>query len=216
MKMTLFGAGAAGIPLLLTVRSRYSNLHPMARPKEFDVDVALAAAVAVFQEHGYEGTSATMLVDSMAIGRQSVYDTFGDKWQLYLAAIRRYSLHETSAHIAALKRWPKAADGIKAAVERIVREARSGCLGVNSICEFGSRSAELNEIHAAADRPLRAAFTERIREAQAAGDISSDLTPNVIVDFLWASFAGIRVAARGGATDKQLRALGQLTLRALA
>ncbi len=188
----------------------------MARPKEFDVDQALAAAVSLFQEHGYEGTSATMLVNSMEIGRQSVYDTFGDKWQLYLAAIRRYSSDESSAHVAALRRKAKAIDGIRAALGRVVREARTACLGVNSICEFGSRNPELNDIHAAADRYLRAAFTERIREAQQDGDISSELSPNVIVDFLWASFAGIRVAARGGATDAQLHALGQLTLRALA
>jgi AcrR family transcriptional regulator len=187
----------------------------MARPKEFDVEQALDAAMAVFQEHGYEGASAARLVDSMKIGRQSAYDTFGDKWQLYLAAVRRYNSAEARAHIATLKRRPRAVDGIKAAVDRVVREARRGCLGVHSICEFGDRSVELNEIHASADQTLRAAFKERISEAQLAGDISSELTPNSCVDFLWAGFAGIRIAARGGATDARLQAIGQLTLRAL-
>jgi TetR/AcrR family transcriptional repressor of nem operon len=190
-------------------------LGAVARSKEFDVEQALDAAMAVFQEHGYEGTSAAMLVGSMKIGRQSVYDTFGNKWQLYLAALRRYGSAEARAHIATLTRKARAVDGIKAAVGRVVREARHACLGVHSICEFGSRSAELNEMRAAVDQILRAAFKERISEAQAAGDISPDLPPNSIVDFLWASFAGIRVAARGGATDGQLQALGQLTLRAL-
>ena len=52
----------------------------MARNKEFDRDDALDAAIGVFREHGFEGTSTDMLVRAMKIGRQSLYYTFGDKW----------------------------------------------------------------------------------------------------------------------------------------
>lgn len=78
----------------------------MARPKEFDTEAALDGAIKVFSEHGYEGTSAQMLVDSMGIGRQSIYDTFGGKWQLYRAALRRYGSGECSAHFEALRKGP--------------------------------------------------------------------------------------------------------------
>jgi TetR/AcrR family transcriptional repressor of nem operon len=61
----------------------------MARPREFDTDAALDGAIGVFREHGFEGSSAQMLVDAMGIGRQSLYATFGDKWQLYRSAERR-------------------------------------------------------------------------------------------------------------------------------
>ena len=74
----------------------------MARHKEFDRETAIDAAIAVFREHGYEGTSTGMLVEGMSIGRQSLYDTFGDKWQLYQAALQRYSAAETSEHATAL------------------------------------------------------------------------------------------------------------------
>ena len=75
----------------------------MARPREFDADTALDGAIGVFREHGFEGASAEMLVKAMGIGRQSLYDTFGDKWQLYRAAVRRYGMGECSAHIEAQK-----------------------------------------------------------------------------------------------------------------
>lgn len=187
----------------------------MGRPKEFDEALALDAAMQVFREHGYEGSSAAMLVDAMNIGRQSLYDTFGDKWQLYLAAVRRYGMLEASGHFAALRGEARAIDGIRSAIERVVSMARSSCLGVNSICEFGDSKPDLAELLTSLDRSLRAAFIERIREAQAAGDMAQDLDPDLVMDFLVASFSGIRVAARAGSTEKQLQDLGRLALRAL-
>src|SRR6516225_6494104 len=109
----------------------------MARPKEFDQDEALDAAIGVFREHGFEGTSTPMLVDAMGIGRQSIYDTFGDKWQLYCVAVRRYATAEVAEHLAALRGPARAIDGISAMIDRVVREAHKACLGVGSICEFG-------------------------------------------------------------------------------
>ena len=75
----------------------------MARPREFDTDAALDGAIAVFHEHGFEGSSAQMLVDAMGIGRQSLYAAFGDKWRLYCSAARRYGKGESAAHFDALR-----------------------------------------------------------------------------------------------------------------
>jgi TetR/AcrR family transcriptional regulator, transcriptional repressor for nem operon len=187
----------------------------MARPKEFDGDEAIEAAIGVFREHGFEGASAGMLTEAMKIGRQSLYDTFGDKWKLYCASLQRYAVAETQAHIAALRSGQKAIQGLRAMVERVVVEARKPCLGVNSICEFGAARKDLSKIHAAAARTLRAAIVRRVREAQSDGDVASDLDPEEAAGFLFASVAGIRIAARGGAGDAELRALGRLALRAL-
>src|SRR5258708_29152260 len=187
----------------------------MARPKEFDEDLVLEAAIGVFREHGFEGTSTEMLVCAMGINRQSLYDTFGDKWQLYCSSLRRYANSETQAHIAALKAKPRAIDGIRAMIERVVLNASQACLGVNSICEFGRSRKELANIHGCAERPLREAIVDRIREAQAKGDVAPSLDADEAAVFIFANFAGIRIAARGGARADQLQALGRLALRAL-
>lgn len=187
----------------------------MARSKAFDEGKALDAAIEVFREHGFEGTSAGMLVQSMHIGRQSLYDTFGDKWQLYLAALQRYGSSETQAHLEALSGEANAFAGINALLERVVRDAHRSCLGVGSVCEFGDRKPEIRDIHATTERVLRPAVAQRVREAQLAGDISPDLDPESVVDFLMAGITGIRVAARGGAGNTQLESLKQMTLRAL-
>ena len=188
----------------------------MARVKTFDVDEALGAAIGVFREHGYEGTSAQMLVDAMGIGRQSLYDTFGDKWQLYQAALKRYETDENRAHLAALASGPRAIDGLHAMIRRVIEHASAPCLGVGSVVEFGCSRPELMQIHASADRALRGPLKNRIREAQTDGDIAADLAPDVLAGYLLSNIAGLRIAARGGAKPAQLQALAQVIFRALA
>ncbi|WP_019831364.1 TetR/AcrR family transcriptional regulator [Sphingomonas sp. PR090111-T3T-6A] len=187
----------------------------MARPREFDADAALDAAIGIFREHGFEGTSAQMLVDAMGIGRQSLYNSFGDKWQLYRSAVRRYGEAERAAHIEALRSGPRAIDGIEAMLRRVVDTAAQPCLGTSSICEFGTSRPDLVEERAPLARAIRSAVVDRIREAQSEGGIPRGLDPEAIADFLIASFVGIRVAARGGADMTALTSLADLTLRAL-
>jgi len=187
----------------------------MARTKAFDVDHALDAAIGVFREHGYAGTSAGMLTEAMRIGRQSLYDTFGDKWKLYCAAVRRYSDFECRAHLDALRSSSKAIDGLRAMMARVVAEARQPCLGVGSISEFGSASQDLGQLHASRGMALRKALVAKIREAQKQGDLNPQRDAEQAAGFLIANVAGIRLSARGGSSDKELEALGELALQAL-
>jgi TetR/AcrR family transcriptional repressor of nem operon len=62
----------------------------MARNKEFEEAAVLDKAVHLFWCKGYNGTSMQEVVDCLGISRSSLYDTFGDKRQLYLAALGRY------------------------------------------------------------------------------------------------------------------------------
>jgi AcrR family transcriptional regulator len=187
----------------------------MARPREFDADTALDGAIGVFREHGFEGASAEMLVGAMGIGRQSLYDTFGDKWRLYRSAVRRYGLGECVAHLEALHSGVRAIDGIDAMLRRVVETAYQPCLGVGSICEFGVSRPDLTEVHALLAKPLRHAIAARVREAQRDGDVGSNLDPEAVSEFLIASIAGIRVAGRGGATRVALTGLADMALKAL-
>src|ERR1700720_1636480 len=179
----------------------------MARPREFDTDSALDGAIAVFREHGFEGASAQMLVDAMGIGRQSLYAAFGDKWQLYCSAVRRYGMGECAAHFDALRSGVRAIDGITALLRRVVETAHQPCLGVSSIYEFGASRPDLTEINALLARSLRAIIAGRIRDAQREGDVAAGLDPDAVAEFMIANIAGIRVAGRGGADHATLNSL---------
>lgn len=188
----------------------------MARPKEFNKDEAIDAAIEVFRRGGYEAASAATLTAAMGIGRQSLYDTFGDKWGLYLAALERYVFREVEAHRTALRGGPRAMDGIVALVQRVVREARAPCLGLSAICEFGTAHADVVKIRVRAGSALREALEARVRDAQADGAVAGGLDAGQVASFLAAQVAAIRMAGRAGAPRAELEALGTLALRALA
>src|SRR6266850_2074848 len=78
----------------------------MPRPKEFDREVVMEIARGVFWRQGYQATSTEDLRLAMGIGRQSFYDSFGGKRQLYLEVLRRYNSDGIEACIATLPAAP--------------------------------------------------------------------------------------------------------------
>ena len=187
----------------------------MARPKEFDVEAAVEAAVEIFREHGFEGASAQMLVDAMKIGRQSLYDTFGDKWGIYCTAVKHYSQDEVRAHTEILDRSGRAIEGIRAMLERVVAEADRPCLGVGSIAEFGCARPELVKIRQASSDVLSRALAKALGAAREQGDVAEDLDIDHLVTFLIATISAMRLAARGGAGRDHVSGLAELAMPSL-
>jgi AcrR family transcriptional regulator len=61
------------------------------RPREFDLDVALDAAIEVFWRQGYEGTTLDDLTRAMGINRPSLYAACGNKEETFMRAVARYA-----------------------------------------------------------------------------------------------------------------------------
>ncbi|MEU2224144.1 helix-turn-helix domain-containing protein [Streptomyces sp. NPDC018347] len=62
----------------------------MGRPRTFDEDEAVRAAVRLFGGRAYDGVSVDDLVTHLGVHRNSLYKTFGSKRGLYLMALRRH------------------------------------------------------------------------------------------------------------------------------
>jgi TetR/AcrR family transcriptional regulator, transcriptional repressor for nem operon len=189
----------------------------MARTKEFDRDVALSRAIAAFSQHGFEGTSTEALVAAMDIRRQSLYDTFGDKWRLYLEALQRYSSDSIGAQLVTLEGAASGAAGIEAllllAVSRAANDPAPACLGISAICEFGRSAPEVVALTETMGRLLTLAVERRVREAIAAGAFPADLDVAAAGDFILATLTGIKVAARQGASAATLNGIARMALR---
>lgn len=191
----------------------------MARPVEFDRDAAVDKAIAVFGDHGFEGSSTAVLLARMGIGRQSLYGAFGDKKRLFLEALARYNAASLAQMEAALAAGGSARDAIQAALLAFAAEPGSspqaGCLGVGSVAEFGRSDPEINAINDTSAIRFRTAFVLRLGEGIAAGEFAPDLDVETAADFLLATRAGLKIAARDGADLARLTAIARLAMRGL-
>lgn len=115
----------------------------MARPKTFDPEAVLDRAIALFQHHGYHGSSLSLMVEHLGINRASLYDTYGDKEGLYVRALERYAMH----HAAPAMDSPKAKDNVSAGLEAALARSMAnkkarGCLMLKAAAESGPDAAQ--------------------------------------------------------------------------
>jgi TetR/AcrR family transcriptional repressor of nem operon len=203
---------------MLTERSKKDTFRIMGRTAEFDRDQVLDAAIRIFARHGFAAASTADLLDGMGIGRQSLYGAFADKRGLFLEALKRY-LEES------LKRMREALAGKSAlrALESAVLidlgspdDVESGCLGVGSIAEFGRSDAEINALNDQASAAVLRDFAERVRAGIKAGELDASLDPMLASRMLLTLRSGLKIAVRGGATDREVRETARLALRGLS
>jgi TetR/AcrR family transcriptional repressor of nem operon len=170
----------------------------MARSKEFDRDQALDQAMHVFWDKGYEATSLTDLVSAMGIGRQSLYDTFGDKHALFLAALARYN-ERAAAICHCLDEAPSVKRAIRDLFEMVIDEdpaaQRRGCLGIASTMERAARDPDTAALIAARQRSLEDGFFRALERARQSGEIAAGKDSRALARFLVAAIQGLRVSA---------------------
>ena len=191
----------------------------MARPKEFDREAAVAAAMQVFWAKGYEAASTVELLGAMGIGRQSMYDTFGDKQSLYLEALRRYHRDNGAAagHVVGDAASPL--EGIKATLlalaERDAAEQARGCMGINATTAFGRVLPDITNLASATASVVEAAFERAVRAAQARHELAASLDAKAAAQFLYANLQGLTVRAQAGAPRQALRNAARFAIEAL-
>jgi TetR/AcrR family transcriptional regulator, transcriptional repressor for nem operon len=154
----------------------------------------------------------------MGISRQSMYDTFGDKRRLYLEALQRYCFESVGAIVTSLQSASSPLAAIEAALLSFAaRDAsdENACLGVAAICEFGRRDREVAAVSDASGATLHNVFEATLRRAKNAGEVASDVDAKEAALFLNATFIGLKVMARNGATPRALRSIAQMALRSL-
>ena len=188
----------------------------MVRPREFDRDEALQRATRAFWANGYASTSTEDLLAAMNIGRQSLYNAFGDKRRLYLEALERYQRESNAANLERLNGSASPLGGIEALLLGLISEDDSvralGCMGVGAVCEFGAADPELVMLRSKAGPKLFRRLVERIREGQASGEIDRAIDPREAAAFLQMTMQGLQLGARAGGDAKRLRALARFAV----
>jgi TetR/AcrR family transcriptional regulator, transcriptional repressor for nem operon len=192
----------------------------MARPREFDADTALQRALEVFWQKGYEAASMQDLVQAMGIQKASLYNTFGDKHSLYLAALARYQQ-------AALDRLTKQLAGSAspmAAIRRFVadvvdnaagRAGRHGCFCINAAAELAPSDPEVAQqlrLHHGRMEELLAATLQR---AKAQRELPASADTERLAVFVLGLVVAINLLGKQRTEPDKLRMLAEFGLQAL-
>jgi TetR/AcrR family transcriptional regulator, transcriptional repressor for nem operon len=174
----------------------------MARAKAFDETVALEKAMQVFWKKGYNATSMEELVTAMGINRASLYDTFGDKKQLYLSALRRFqqnSQKQNATAVALGGHSPRAQ--LVAILEASLSEAlqdpeQKGCMMANATAEMAVLDHDIYQFVRSNICTLEVFFEKLIQEGQAVGEFKAALDPAVAANFLINYVHGMRLVSK--------------------
>ncbi|MES5048196.1 TetR/AcrR family transcriptional regulator [Rhizobium nepotum] len=186
------------------------------RPRQFDVDQALTAAMRVFWEHGYTGASISTLLKAMGLNRASLYAAFGDKEALFHRVMDLYEREKTAYMMDALDQ-PTA----RAVAERLFRGTLA--LQTDSANPKGSMGIVHSVSHAPGDEAIRTFVMERsnfwrekligrMTEAQRKGDFPSSIDAKSLALSLKAASDGLLVAAGTGASEAELSGIVSMFL----
>jgi TetR/AcrR family transcriptional repressor of nem operon len=191
----------------------------MARQKAFKREEALDKALQVFWCMGFEATSMQDLVEAMGINRQSLYDTFGDKRTLFLAALDRYVEQQGTQLQQMLEQTPSAKEGLRRVFDSIVSAAlqgdQRGCLLVNTAVELPVHDEQTARSLCAKLAQTEDLLRDTVRRAQAAGEISRKHSPETLARFLMNNIRGMQAMARSGDGPDGLRDVVDLVFAAL-
>ena len=179
----------------------------MARPREFDIDKALYAAMNAFWRKGYAATSMADLMEVMDLQKGSIYKAFGNKHQLFLAALQNYL---TSAFFSLKSQLYQAKDPVESLrlyLQRGVNTCKlhpeKGCFALNTLMELGPHDEETSRCLNNHFANVRELVNDIVSKGQEMGLIRRDIPATDVAEYLITMQLGIVSSAKhDGMTDE--------------
>lgn len=188
----------------------------MAGVKRFNKEEVLDRAMTVFWERGYEATSIDDLLKATGINRGSLYGTFGDKRQLFLAAVDRYMEKVGSPLFTDLARGnPR--DAIKRMFDSIIKrnsdgKSPAGCLITNSAVECRRIGGAITQ---GIERDIKSqedAIYETLCRASDLKLLGLNEDPRALARFFLCVAQGLNVVSRAGGGPAMLKSMAKVAM----
>ncbi len=188
----------------------------MGRHREFDPDKALEAALCVFWQKGYEGTSFEDLTRATDVARPGLYAAFGNKESLFLKALDRYDANYMTFMSEALDE-PKARDVVRRILEgslkvQTLNDVTRGCLGVNGALACSNESEPIRQELIARRSATEAALRARLERAREEGELPQSADCAMLAGYVMTVTQGMAVQAKAGASKATLNAIADHVL----
>lgn len=191
----------------------------MGRPREFDEDATLEAAMRVFWEKSYEGTSVADLTEAMGINRSSMYAAFGDKKSIFHRVMERYREGRMS-HMRQALAQPSLREvvaGLIHGTAEFLSTPRNprGCLLIQGALACGTDAEPVKQAMIDWRKSGEAALKKRLQQGQSEGELPAETQPCDFARYLSSIIAGLAVQAANGATRAELRRVAEIAVRCI-
>lgn len=170
----------------------------MARTREFDEEKVLDAAMQLFWEKGYEATSLSDLTSRMGIQRPSIYSAFGDKKELFEAALRKYTMSRASDVRTRLQNHSSVKEAFSTFFEGVVAEEYAenrsrGCFCINTMVELAPHDEKFEILTREHQMYLSVIFQETIERGIQSGELEADIDAKALSQALIVALIGLTV-----------------------
>jgi TetR/AcrR family transcriptional regulator, transcriptional repressor for nem operon len=189
----------------------------MARPREFETEVALEQGMHLLWAQGYEATSLEDLLVAMDLSKSSFYETFGSKHDFLIAALTRY-IDIVLGQLANDLREGLARDAIARSFEVMLPSpevSARGCFVQNCAIELAQRDPDARAKVREGLQRLEDGYYRAVRRGQQSGEFARSQDARALARFLVSSLNGLRVLARAGFARKDLQQVVEVTLRSI-
>ncbi len=181
----------------------------MARPQEFETTEVLRNAMYVFWSKGYEAASLADILAATGLSKSSLYATFGDKRQLFLAAFHAYRQGRMQFLQQTLNNSGPARQSIETFFRQGVAHSQDetrvcGCMTANEAVELAPHDADIQRLVDEDFQAIEDAFRSAIARGQSDGSIANRQEPHILAHFLLVGLQGLQVMARAKSDRSRL------------
>jgi TetR/AcrR family transcriptional repressor of nem operon len=174
----------------------------------------------VFWHKGYEATSMEDLLTAMNLNRGSLYDTFGDKRQLFLKVIDRYCHGFVAEKFSLLDQPGPALPTLRRFIHGMIEGAladpqRRGCLIANTVMELSPHEREIAGTLRQALKMAEDTFFKVLARARIQGELKDDKDPRALARFLTTMMQGTIVMIKAGASADVVKQTAETALSTL-
>ena len=167
-----------------------------------------------------DAVGITELARHMGIGRQSFYDTYGSKEQLFLEALTRYYEREVAGLRSILRREGSAmqniSDVIAALGKRSKERGRKGCLVASTMVEHGPLGDEAAVLCRRTVQAIDSAFLQTFERAREQGELPDEVRPDDMSALMVSTMFGMANLARLGLAEALMPRVGRALRSQLA
>ena len=179
------------------------------RPRKAEPEVALTAAMNAFWTKGYEATSMSDLTKATGLHKASLYQTFGDKHQLFVSALKLYFTKTAKAQKDSRNGEENPIKAIKASVDSTIDQCAQGkgCLAVNSLIEVAPFDSEIDRILKQFRQRLDKHLASLVDEAKKKKLVAKSIDTKEAVRLISVFLHGLSANMASGMSAKKARGL---------